>query len=284
MKTILALSILLSSVVGCTHLEEQDTAPEKQPNWGFSDTPILPSGWRVHDIDRPQPIVVTPGEKAGQPPSDAIVLFDGTDLSSWVGSKQDDPKKKRYNPNAEAQWIVKKGYLECTPTGDLVTKQAFGDCQLHLEWQTENPPVADSQNRGNSGVFLMGRYEIQVLDNYNNRTYSDGTAGCVYGQYPPMVNACKTPGEWQTYDIIFQAPRFDGETLVSPAYVTVLLNGVLVQNHTEILGPVAHKKLPVYKPHAARLPFRLQDHSNPTRFRNIWIRDLDLLGNTDKPK
>lgn len=257
---------------------------EKKPNVGYSDTPKLPSGWRVHDIDRPQPVIVTPAETIGQPPSDAIVLFDGSDLSAWRGAPQDDPKKKKYNPKGEALWKVENGYMECTPTGDLFTKQAFGDCQLHIEWRTENPPKGDSQGRGNSGVFMMGLYETQVLDCFENRTYADGGAGCVYGQTPPMVNACKKPGEWQVYDIVFQAPRFEGEKLLSPAYVTVFLNGVLVQHHTEILGPTNHKKLPAYKPHAAKLPIKLQDHNNATRFRNIWIRELALTKEDRKPE
>lgn len=257
-------------------------ADQKKPNWGYADTPKLPSGWRVHDIDRPQPDVVAPAASTGGAPSDAIVLFDGTDLSSWTGTRQDNPKKKKYNPQGEALWKVENGYMECTPTGDLHTRKAFGDCQLHVEWRTEVPPKGDSQSRGNSGVFLMGKYEIQVLDCYNNRTYADGSAGCVYGQTPPMVNACRKPGEWQVYDIVFQAPRFDGEKLASPAYVTVFLNGVLVQHKTKVLGPTSHKKLPVYKPHAARLPLKLQDHNNATRFRNIWIRELDLMKDDSK--
>ncbi|MEA2068846.1 MAG: DUF1080 domain-containing protein [Verrucomicrobiota bacterium] len=279
MERNLALFISLMFAVGCTH-----AAAKKAPPVGYSDTPRLPSGWRVHDIDRPQPKAVAPGAQVGQAPSDAIVLFDGTDLLQWKGSVQGNPKKKKYNPKGEALWKVENGYMQCTPTGTLVTRDSFGDCQLHIEWQSENPPKGDSQGRGNSGVFLMGRYEIQVLDCYENRTYADGSAGCVYGQTPPMVNACKKPGEWQVYDIVFQAPRFEGEKLVSPAYVTVFLNGVLVQHKTEILGPTSHKKLPVVKPHAARLPIKLQDHNNPTRFRNIWIRELDLLKNTGKPE
>jgi len=259
-------------------------APDKKPSVGYDNTPKLPSGWRVHDIARPQPVVVSPGVQPGGAPSDAIVLFDGTDLAAWRGMKQDNKKKRRYNPEGQALWKVENDYMQCTPTGDLVTKQSFGDCQLHIEWQSENPPKGDSQGRGNSGVFMMGMYETQVLDCFENRTYADGAAGCVYGQTPPRVNACRKPGEWQVYDIIFQAPRFEGEKLLSPAYVTVLLNGVLVQHKTEILGPTAHKKLPVYKPHAAKLPIKLQDHSNPTRFRNIWIRELDLLKNTGKPE
>ena len=274
------LLLLMALLVTCV----AHTAEPKKATVGYDNTPKLPSGWRVHDVARPQPDVVTPGRQPGAPPSDAIVLFDGTDLAAWNGVKQDHKKKRRYNPEGQALWKVENGYMQCTPTGDLLTKQAFGDCQLHIEWQSENPPKGDSQGRGNSGVFMMGRYETQVLDGFENRTYADGVAGCVYGQTPPLVNACKKPGEWQVYDIIFQAPHFEGETLISPAYVTVLLNGVLVQHKTEILGPTAHKKLPVYKPHAAKLPIKLQDHNNPTRFRNIWIRELDLLKKTDKPE
>jgi hypothetical protein len=278
-RMMFAVVLSISFAALCGAADSKKPAPV-----GYTDTPQLPSGWRVHDIDRPQPAVVTPGDKPGAPPSDAIVLFDGTDLSNWVGTKQDNQKKGKYNPKGEALWKVGNGYMECTPTGDIFTKQAFGDCQLHVEWQTENPPKGDSQGRGNSGVFLMGLYETQVLDCYENRTYADGGAGCVYGQTPPLVNACRKPGEWQVYDIIFQAPRFDGDKLVSPAYITTFLNGVLVQNHTEILGPTNHKKLPVYKPHAAKLPIKLQDHNNSTRFRNIWIRELDLLKDDSKPE
>lgn len=258
-------------------------AAEKKPNWGYSDTPKLPSGWRVHDIERPQPDVVTPAQNPGGAPSDAIILFDGTDVSAWTGIKQDNPKKKKYNPDGNMLWKVKNGYLECTPTGDIRTKEKFGDCQFHIEWQTANPRQGNSQNAGNSGVFMQGRYETQVLDNYKNRTYADGMAGCVYGQQPPLVNACRKSGEWQSYDIIFQAPRFDGDVLVSPAYVTVFLNGVLVQHKQEVLGPTTHKKLPVYKPHGDDV-IQLQDHNNNTRFRNIWIRKLNLTADDSRPE
>lgn len=268
--------IAFVSVAGIMVVLASNGADPEKPNIGYSDTPKLPSGWCVHDIERPQPEVVTPAEQIGQPPSDAIILFDGTDLSSWVGTRQDNPKKKKYNPKAEALWKVENGYMECTPTGSIRTRQKFGDCQFHIEWQTANPRQGDSQNAGNSGVFMQSRYETQVLDNYENRTYADGMAGCVYGQQPPLVNACKKPGEWQVYDIIFQAPRFVDEKLISPAYVTVILNGVLVQHKTEILGPTAHKKLPIYKPHGDDV-IELQDHNNNTRFRNIWIRKLDLM-------
>ncbi len=276
MKKQLASLLATLLVSGATNAAEKKAL-------GYDNTPRLPSGWRVHDGTRPQPEAVAPGARIGEAPADAIVLFDGTDLSNWHGVKQDNPKKKRLNPEGKALWKVENGYMQCTPTGNLVTKASFGDCQLHIEWQSENPPKGTSQGRGNSGIFLMGLYEIQVLDCHNNPTYADGSAGCVYGQTPPLVNACKKPGEWQVYDIVFQAPRFENEKLVSPAHVTVFLNGILVQNHTEIIGPTTHKKLPVVKPHADRLPITLQDHNNPTRFRNIWIRELDLLKNTDKP-
>ena len=277
MKKISYIIVLSLTVAGMVH-----AADKKKPNWGYSDTPELPSGWRVHDIDRPQPTVVTPGETLCAPPSDAIVLFDGADASAWTGSVQKDPKKKKYNPEGEMRWKVENGNLVCTPSGSIKTKQLFGDCQFHIEWQTANPREGDSQSSGNSGIFMMGRYETQVLDNYENRTYADGMAGCVYGQTPPLVNASKKPGEWQVYDIIFQAPRFEGDKLLSPAYVTVVLNGILVQHKTEILGPTSHKKLPVYKAHG-KSPISLQDHNNDTRYRNIWIRELDLLKDTRKP-
>jgi len=262
--------LLMISIVGFVQ------AADKKICLGYSNTPKLPSGWHVHDVDRPQPEVVIPASQPGGAPSDAIMLFDGTDLSHWEGTVLKNKKKKKYNPTGEALWKVEKGYVECTPTGSIHSREKFGDCQLHIEWQTENPPRGNSQERGNSGIFLMGRYEIQVLDCYNNRTYADGTAGCVYGQTPPLVNACRKPGEWQVYDIVFQAPRFDGEKLVSPAYVTVFLNGVLVQHKTKILGATVYRKLPSYKPHAAKESLVLQDHNNPTRFRNIWIRELNL--------
>lgn len=258
-------------------------AEKKKPNWGYTDTPVLPSGWHVHDIDRPQPPVVRPGEHPCNAPSDAVILFNGTDLSAWAGTVQDNPKKKKYNPEGKALWKVENGYLECTPTGNIKTLEKFGDCQLHIEWQTANPRQGDSQNAGNSGVFFQGRYEVQVLDNYENRTYADGMAGSVYGQKPPMVNALKKTGKWQQYDIIFQAPRFEGEKLISPAYVTVFMNGVLVQHKQEMLWPTTHKKLGAYKPHGDD-SIALQDHNNNTRFRNIWIRKLDLLADDSRPE
>lgn len=230
-----------------------------------------PRDWAIHDERRPQPRVVDPGtastaETAGRAPADAIVLFDGKDLSQWRSQKNDAP----------AAWKVENGYMEVVAgSGGIQTAAGFGDCQLHAEWATPAAAVGDGQHRGNSGVFLMGQYEVQVLDSFNNTTYPDGQAAALFGQYPPLVNASRPPGEWQTYDIVFRAPRFaaDGR-LLRPARVTVLHNGVLVQDARELTGPTAHKARPAYKPHAAKLPVGLQDHDHPVRFRNIWIREL----------
>lgn len=238
---------------------------------GYDDTPMLPgSKWRVHDGRRPQPKVVTPGtfstqDVPGIPPSDAIVLFDGKDTSKWVG-----------RDGGPIKWKVENGAMEVSPgTGDIETKDHFGDCQLHIEWAAPTVVKGESQGRGNSGVFLMGRYEIQVLDCYNNLTYPDGTTAAIYGQYPPLVNACRKPGEWQTYDIFFVAPRFEGEKLVSPAYVTVVHNGILVHHHQAIMGPTGHRIVASYTtPHPPTGPIRLQDHGDLVRYRNIWIRLL----------
>ncbi len=222
--------------------------------------------WAVHDESRPVPPVVTPGRTDSDPPSDAIVLFDGTDLSAWKSLKD----------GGAAKWKVQDGYMEVAPkAGDIETRQAFGSCQLHIEWQSPGRVEGNSQGRGNSGVFLMSKYEIQVLDSYDNVTYADGQAAAVYGQKPPLVNACRQPGQWQSYDIIFHAPVFDGDKVSKPATVTVLHNGVLVQDHWEIEGTTFHKTRAHYEPHPDKLPIKLQDHGNPTRFRNIWIRPLN---------
>lgn len=231
---------------------------------GYDDTPYLPgSKWRVHDAARPQPRIVTPGASDRLPPSDAVVLFDGTDLSKWTGR------------DGDAQWKVENGYMEVTRTGDIETKEHFGDCQLHLEWAAPAVVEGESQGRGNSGVFLMGRYEIQVLDGFDNQTYADGITAAIYGQYPPLVNACRRPGEWQTYDVFFIAPRWEGNRPISPAYITVVHNGVLVHLHRALLGPTGHRSQPNYDtPHPPTGPLKLQDHGNPVRYRNIWIRPL----------
>ena len=233
---------------------------------GYNDTPILPdSEWHVHDGDRPQPAIVTPGtqESLGGAPSDAVVLFDGADTSKWVGR------------DGEVQWKVEDGYMEVTRTGDIKTKDSFGNCQLHIEWASPSEVKGESQGRGNSGVFLMDRYEIQVLDGYDNITYADGITAAIYGQYPPLVNACRKPGEWQTYDIIFIGPRFDGNELIQPAYATIIHNGVLVHHHQAVLGPTGHRSLSSYsQPHPPEAPLRLQDHGDLVRYRNIWIRPV----------
>lgn len=237
-------------------------------NLGYSDTPVLPSGYRVHDGERPQPRIVTPGapslpDQPGAPPSDAVILFDGTDLSGWEAVR-----------GGEAGWKVENGYMEVVPgTGDIQTKELLGDCQLHLEWAAPAVVKGESQGRGNSGIFLMGLYEIQVLDCYDNPTYADGTTGAIYGQYPPLVNACRKPGEWQTYDILWVAPRFHGAK-VSPAQVTVLLNGVALHHATPLQGPTQHRQLASYTPHPPVGPLRLQDHGDLVRLRNIWYRPM----------
>ena len=205
-----------------------------------------------------KPKVVDPGPVGG-PPSDAIVLFDGKDLSPF---------------NDGDKWIIKDGYAISAKTS-ISTKQSFGDCQLHLEWASPEKVEGYSQGRGNSGCYLMGKYEVQILDSWDNDTYYDGQAAGIYKQSPPLVNACRKPGEWQTYDIIFKAPRFDDKgQLVSPACLTVLHNGVLVQNHFELKGGTFWHRPPEYIAHAAKLPLQLQFHGNPVRFRNIWIREL----------
>jgi len=263
--------VLAAALALCASLAAQ----KKRPT-GYSDTPYLPGGkWRVHDGSRPRPPIVTPGTfssqaKPGKPPSDAIVLFDGTDLSRWEGVNRDGSAKA-------AGWGLGEGYFESVSDGSLRTKESFGDIQLHVEWAAPAKIVSSSQGRGNSGILIMGLYEVQVLDSYNNVTYADGQAGAVYGQYPPLVNASRPPGEWQVYDIVFEAPRFEGEKLVKPAYYTVFHNGVLLHNRQEALGPMVHRKVAQYGPHPAEAPLALQDHSNPVRYRNIWVRRLDKL-------
>ncbi len=232
---------------------------------GYSDTPVITgSKWRVHDGDRPQPRVVTPGGASASPPSDAVVLFDGSDLAQWIG-----------RDGGDAAWKVENGYMEVNGTGDISTRAHFGDCQLHLEWATPEEVVGDSQGRGNSGVFLLGLYEIQVLDSFDNRTYADGSASAIYGQYPPLVNASRGPGEWQSYDVIFEAPSWDSGRLVKGAHLTVIHNGIVVHHRQRAVGPTGHRNLANYDtPHAVTGPLQLQDHGNPVRFRNIWMRRL----------
>jgi len=222
----------------------------------------------LNGIEWQEPAVVTAG-KQGTAPSDAISLFDGTDLSAWEGAEN---------------WKIIDGAM-VSGKGNVLTKAAFGDCQLHIEWSAPVPATGQGQGRGNSGVFLMDTYEIQVLDSYENKTYFDGQAGAIYKQTPPQVNATRPPGEWNVYDIIWTAPRFteDG-SLKSPAYITAIHNGVLILNHFELKGDTPYDRPPSYLKHADRLPIRLQDHGNPVRFRNIWVREIKpALGKQVRP-
>lgn len=264
-NTLAAMLLIALATVGTASADE----PRQYPT-GYTDTPFLPGDrWRVHDDARPRPRIVEPG-KLAMPPSDAIVLFDGTDLSQWV-------QRGRGGKILEPAWKVENGYMEVVPgTGSHKTRASFGDVQFHIEWASPATPEKSSQGRGNSGVLIMELYEIQVLDSYDNISYADGQAGAIYGQYPPLVNASRKPGEWQTYDIVFEAPRFDGDKLEKPAYVTVFHNGVLLHHRKELMGPMRHRALSTYSPHAAKLPLLLQAHGGPVRYRNIWARPLDL--------
>ncbi|MBY0455724.1 MAG: DUF1080 domain-containing protein [Gemmataceae bacterium] len=213
----------------------------------------------------PEPKVVTPGKTDAEPPADATVLFDGKDLSKWNGGDR---------------WEVKDGYA-IVKGGDITTKDSFGDYQLHVEFATPAEVKGNGQGRGNSGVFLANRYEVQVLDSYENKTYFDGQCASLYKQTPPMVNACRKPGEWQTYEIIFTAPRFDEQSkevkVLTPAYVTVIHNGAVVQNHFELKGGTYYDKPAAYEKHPLKQPIRLQNHGDPVRYRNIWIREIKAL-------
>ena len=231
---------------------------------GYQDTPMLPgSSFHVHDGLRPQPPIVTAGQGFAAP-SDATVLFDGSSLDGW--------EDLQGNP---AAWKTENGYMEVVPkSGNIRTKSQFGSIQLHLEFASPTTVKGDGQGRGNSGVFLMGMYEIQVLDGYDNPTYPDGTVGGIYGQYPPMVNPVRKPGEWNIYDIVWEAPVFEGDTVVKKAFVTVILNNVLLHHRRELLGKTDHKAVPRYVAHPAQGPLMLQDHGDLVRFRNIWIRNL----------
>jgi hypothetical protein len=254
--------------------------PAKLPDQGFTDTPILPGlKWHVHDPARPHPPVVTPGATPGAPPSDAVVLFDGKDLSKWAQEGKGPNAGKLVDP----QWPVKSGYFEVGPnTGDLITRDKFGDCQLHIEWSEPVDIKGISQARGNSGVLIMHRYEIQVLDAFKNPTYADGQAGAIYGQWPPLANPARPDGEWQAYDIVFEAPHFDGSKLTKPAYVTVFMNGVLMHNRKEIMGGMVYRQVATYAAHGPEEPLGLQDHHNPVRYRNIWIRRLRQYDDPEK--
>jgi prepilin-type processing-associated H-X9-DG protein len=247
----------------------------------YGDAPDDHHPWAIHDRNRPQPKIVTPGsfsspEQPGKPPSDAIILFDGTDLSKWESdSREGGPTK----------WIVKDGAMECVPrSGVIRTKDKFGDIQLHVEWAAPKNVEGDSQGRGNSGVFLMGMVEIQVLDSYNNITYADGHAASVYGVNPPMANALRPPGEFQVYDIVFRRPIYRNGQAIDPGSVTVFVNGVLAQDHTTLEGGTGHMARSKPGPFPEKGPLKLQDHGNPVRYRNIWYRELPpraIEGGTD---
>ena len=244
---------LIAYLVSSTTLSAQIAPQESTKKW----PPELTEVWE------PEPRVVTPGEGTAAP-SDAIVLFDGKNTGEWT-----------HEDGSPVKWKVTDSAMTVAAgTGSIFTKRTFGDCQLHIEWRTPAEVKGKSQGRGNSGIFLQNRYEVQVLDNYNNRTYSNGQAGSIYKQSMPLVNACRPPGEWQTYDIIFTAPRFnaDGEK-TSSGHITVLQNGILVQNHTRILGTTEYIGLPKNEAHG-KAPIQLQDHHNPVSYRNIWIREL----------
>lgn len=236
---------LLFFGISCAQLSAQITDPKATEVW------------------EPEPRTVTPGTN-GSAPSDAVILFDGTNFSEWT---HEDGSPVRWTLSDGAMTVVKG-------SGGIKTRRTFGDCQLHLEFRTPAVVESEGQGRGNSGVFLQSRYEVQVLDSYNNRTYSNGQAGSIYKQYMPLVNACRPPGEWQTYDIIYTAPRFNADGIrVSPGRLTVIQNGVLIQNNVEIRGTTEYIGLPKNIPHE-KAPLFLQDHSNPVSYRNIWIREL----------
>jgi hypothetical protein len=255
LRTVLAGLVAASGLVACLASDgDRATVPAVR--------------WRQHDIRRPKPPVVEPAEAAiaARPPRDAIVLFDGTGLDAW-----------RSHSGGAAKWKVAGGVLETVPgTGMIQTRASFGDVQLHVEWAAPSPPHGAGQGRGNSGVFLMGQFEIQVLDSYRADTYADGQAGAIYGQYPPLFNASRPPGEWQTYDIAFRRPRFDRSgKLLEPARVTLFHNGILVQNSEEPFGATSWLEWEKYDASKGeRGPIALQDHDHPVRYRNIWLREL----------
>ncbi len=264
--TVLVACVLVGTVVSAQQSRTPPDQPPPSPT-GYQDTPLQPNGkWRIHDGTRPQPRVVTPGPLVSlAPPSDAIVLLgSGQDLSRWQMTQG----------GGQVGWPIEGGVLSSGKGMIRTTQDDFTDYQLHVEFATPSEVKGNSQGRGNSGVFLNGVFEIQVLDSFENITYPDGQAAAMYGQFPPMVNASRRPGEWQSYDIVFTGPRFTGTTLEKPAIVTVLHNGVTVHAAQAFLGPTAHKQIGTYAPSHAKGYIGLQDHGNPVRFRNIWIRPL----------
>lgn len=257
-----AIGVLICSIVIGVPAAAQAQTPLPNP---LADSLLK---WPLHDRTRPLPPIVTPGAfSSAPPPSDAIVLFGGTNLSSWESAAKS---------GTPAAWKVQDGYMEVVEkTGDIQSRQSFGDVQLHVEWRTPLPATGEDQERGNSGVFLMKIYEVQVLDSYQNVTYADGQAASLFGEYPPLVNASRPPGEWQSYDIVFHRPHFRADsTLASAGRVTVFHNGILVQDNVTLTGPTSGERRP-YRYHPDRMPIELQDHGFPVRFRNIWVRPLE---------
>jgi hypothetical protein len=242
-------ALLFMSLVATAQQKEDKVTPESTEQW------------------EPEPVVITPGAKPGDAPSDAVILFDGKNLDQWESTVD----------GKAPQWVLKDGAMTVAAgTKDIKTKKVFGDFQLHVEWRTpqEVDPAKTGQGRGNSGIFLQGLYEVQVLDNYNNKTYVNGQASAIYKQHVPLVNASRKPGEWQVYDIFYTAPRFSSSGRITfPAYVTVIHNGIITQNHVSINGPTNHKGLKVYQAHE-KGPIVLQEHGNPVSYRNIWIREM----------
>jgi hypothetical protein len=271
----MAASIMLSAI-GATMLVGVPRGRAAEGP-GYDDTPRLPnSPWRVHDRHRPQPPMVQPGKNPGAPPADAIILFDGKDLSQW---QDGDPRG------------VENGSISILKTGEIRTKRSFGDCQFHVEWATPAVADGDLMNWGNSGIFFLAQrkapisglpgnqpdgHELQIIESHDSIIYADGIAGAIYGQTPPLVNVARKPGQWQTFDVVFTAPRFQDQKLVQPARFTVFWNGVLVQYHRASLGPTLHKTLATYTTRETTGPIRLQQHNSAVRFRNIWVRPLKL--------
>ena len=270
-KTHIPMHTITRSIVWSGLVLTSATLPAAAAFYG--DPPDATHPWAIHDENRPQPARVEPGRpgnqnQAGKPPSDAIILFDGTpeSLKKWTSDK---------NPGEPTKWIIQDGAFQCEPgSGYVRTVAEWGDCQLHVEWTAPVKVEGNSQGRGNSGIYLMGRTEVQVLDNYNNPTYADGFAGSIYGVNPPLVNALRAPGEWQVYDIVFRRPVYKEGKQIETGYLTVFVNGVLVQDHTPMEGGGGHKGRSKDRPFPAKGPLQLQDHGNPVRYRNIWYRPL----------
>lgn len=259
-------TLVMTAAILLAACEQKKDSPDKK------ETTVMQ--WKSHDMSRPRPQVVEalPQSLPMPAPANATILFDGKDLSNWTNTK-----------NEAAVWKVENGYMEIVPgTGGIQTKKNFGDVYLHVEWASPYPAKDTSQDRGNSGIFFMSQYELQVLDSYHADTYADGQAGALYGQVPPRFNVCKPPGEWQAYDIFFRRPRFAVDSsLISPASITVLHNGILIQDNENYAGPTSWLKFLPYKKHADQLPLMLQEHNCAVRFRNIWA--LPLPENVSPP-